>query len=65
VIFEPSDKALIAACLPEIGAYVVRIEAGRPLSTWSREEVLGLIEAAVGGYFDALKKAGFNDDLPM
>jgi hypothetical protein len=65
LIFGPSDKLLIAKCLPELGAYVSRVEAGRPLSAWTKEEIIGLVEATVGAYFDGLKQEGFNDDLPL
>jgi hypothetical protein len=62
MIFALSDKVYIIACLPEMGAYVARIEAGRPLSTWSKEEIMGLAEVTVGAYFDAQKET-LNDDL--
>jgi hypothetical protein len=36
----------------------------RPLSAWTKEEILGLAEVLIGAYFDAQKET-LNDDLPF
>jgi hypothetical protein len=64
LIFTPSDKYLISLCLPELGKHVSRVEAGRPLSAWTKEEILVLVEVTVGAYFDAQKET-LNDDIPF
>lgn len=57
---DPTDleKAAMAAALVPLGEYVASIGMDRPLSAYSREEALTLIEVAVTAFQDHLRAAG-------
>jgi len=57
---DPTDleRAALAAALSPLGEYVASIGMHRPLADYSREEVLTLIEVAVGAYQTYLQDHG-------
>ena len=50
-----NEKEAIESALKPIGEYVAEIGMDRPLSSYSREEVLCLIEVALSAYFDFMQ----------
>lgn len=50
-----NEKEAIESALKPVGEYVAEIGMDRPLSSYSREEVLCLIEVAVTAYFDFMQ----------
>jgi hypothetical protein len=50
-----NEKEAIESALKPVGEYVVEIGMDRPLSSYSREEVLCLIEVALSAYFDFMQ----------
>ncbi len=50
-----TEKEAIESALKPVGEYVAEIGMDRPLSNYSREEVLCLIEVAVTAYFDFMQ----------
>ncbi len=50
-----NEKDAIESALKPLGEYVAEIGMDRPLSAYSREEVLCLIEVAVTAYFDFMQ----------
>ncbi len=50
-----NEKEAIESALKPVGEYVAEIGMDRPLSNYSREEVLCLIEVALGAYFDFMQ----------
>ena len=50
-----NEKEAIESALKPLGEYVAEIGMDRPLSSYSREEVLCLIEVAVTAYFDFMQ----------
>ena len=50
-----NEKEAIESALKPVGEYVAEIGMDRPLSSYSREEVLCLIEVAIGAYFDFMQ----------
>ncbi len=50
-----TEKEAIESTLKPVGEYVAEIGMDRPLSSYSREEVLCLIEVALGAYFDFMQ----------
>ncbi len=50
-----NEKEAIETALKPVGEYVVEIGMDRPLSSYSREEVLCLIEVALSAYFDFMQ----------
>jgi hypothetical protein len=61
-----NEKDAIESALKPVGEYVAEIGMDRPLSNYSREEVLCLIEVAVTAYFDSMgqKEVDSAGDLP-
>ncbi len=49
------EKAAIESALKPVGEYVTEIGMDKPLSNYSREEVLCLIEVALSAYFDFMQ----------
>ena len=58
-----NEKEAIESALKPVGEYVAEIGMDRPLSSYSREEVLCLIEVALGAYFDFMQ--GFDAETGM
>ena len=58
-----NEKEAIESALKPVGEYVAEIGMDRPLSSYSREEVLCLIEVALGAYFDFMQ--GFDAETEM
>jgi hypothetical protein len=58
-----NEKEAIESALKPVGEYVAEIGMDRPLSAYSREEVLCLIEVALGAYFDFMQ--GFDAETEM
>ena len=50
-----NEKEAIESALKPLGEYVTEIGMDRPVSSYSREEVLCLIEVALGAYFDFMQ----------
>ena len=50
-----NEKEAIESALKPLGEYAAEIGMDRPLSTYSREEVLCLIEVAVTAYFEFMQ----------
>jgi len=51
-----TEKEAIESALKPVGEYVAEIGMDRSLSSYSREEVLCLIEVALSAYFDFMQK---------
>lgn len=51
-----TEKEAIESALKSVGEYVADIGMNRPLADYSREEVLCLIEVAVGAYTEFMKE---------
>ena len=65
-MIDPSEMELAAmkSCLPPLGEYVASIGMDRPLSAYSREEVLQLVDVVLTAYFDNLRERT-PDDVPF
>ncbi len=50
-----NEKEAIESALKPLGEYVTEIGMDRPLSSYSREEVLCLIEVCLSAYFDFMQ----------
>ena len=50
-----NEKEAIESALKPLGEYAAEIGMDRPLSSYSREEVLCLIEVALSAYFDFMQ----------
>ena len=63
-----AEKDSIESALKPVGEYVAEIGMDRPLSNYSREEVLCLIEVAVTAYQDSMRQkeedSNSMEDLP-
>ena len=59
-----NEKEAIESALKPVGEYVAEIGMDRPLSSYSREEVLCLIEVALGAYFDFMQGKENEDKNP-
>ena len=63
-----AEKDSIESALKPLGEYVAEIGMDRPLSNYSREEVLCLIEVAVTAYQDSMRQkeedSNLMEDLP-
>ena len=66
VVIDPThnEKAAMEAVLPSLGEYVASIGMDRPLSAYSREEVLQLVDVVLTAYFDNLREIT-PDDVPF
>lgn len=60
-----SEKDAIESALKPVGEYVSEIGMHRPLSNYTREEVLCLIEVAVSAYQEHMQSLEtFDDEVP-
>ena len=59
-----NEKEAIESALKPLGEYVAEIGMDRPLSNYTREEVLCLIEVAVTAYFDFMQSREAEDKNP-
>jgi hypothetical protein len=66
VVIDPThnEKAAMEAVLPHLGEYVAAIGMDRPLSAYSRAEVLQLVDVVLTTYFDNLRELT-PDDVPF
>jgi hypothetical protein len=66
VVIDPThnEKAAMQAVLPHLGDYVASIGMDRPLSSYSRAEVLQLVDVVLTAYFDNLRELT-PDDVPF
>jgi len=66
VVIDPThnEKAAMEAVLPHLGEYVAAIGMDRPLSAYSRKEVLQLVDVVLTAYFDNLRELT-PDDVPF
>lgn len=59
-----NEKAAMEAVLPHLGEYVAAIGMDKPLSAYSRKEVLQLVDVVLTAYFDNLREIT-SDDVPF
>ncbi|UZR28115.1 DUF6511 domain-containing protein [Methylococcus mesophilus] len=66
VVIDPThnEKAAMEAVLPRLGDYVAAIGMDRPLSAYSRAEILQLVDVVLTAYFDHLREHD-PDDVPF
>lgn len=62
---QPHEEAAMAAVLPLLGECVAEIGMDRPLSAYTRVEVLTLIEVVVTAYQDALLRRKPQEGCPF
>ncbi|WP_201345142.1 DUF6511 domain-containing protein [Thiohalobacter sp. COW1] len=57
VVIDPThnEKAAMEAVLPQLGEYVASIGMDKPLSVYSRAEILQLVDVVLTAYFDNLR----------
>ena len=59
-----NEKAAMEAVLPLLGDYIASIGMNRPLSAYTRDEVLRLVDVVLTAYFDSLRELT-PDDIPF
>jgi hypothetical protein len=59
-----NERAAMEAVLPRLGDYVAAIGMERPLSAYTRDEVLQLVDVVLTAYFDSLRELT-PDDIPF
>ena len=66
VVIDPThnEKAAMEAVLPSLGEYVASIGMDRSLASYTREEVLQLVDVVLTAYFDNLRELT-PDDVPF
>ncbi len=66
VVIDPThnEKAAMEAVLPHLGEYVASIGMDKPLSAYSREEILQMVDVVLTAYFDNLRELT-PDDVPF
>ncbi len=62
---QPHEEAALAAVLPLLGECVAEIGMDKPLSSYSRMQVLTLIEVVVTAYQDALLRLKPQEGCPF
>lgn len=58
IVIDPThnEKAAMEAVLPHLGEYVAAIGMDRPLAAYTRDEILGLVDAVLTAYFEHLRE---------
>lgn len=58
IVIDPThnETAAMEAVLPVLGEYVAALGMERPLSAYSREEILRLVDVVLTAYFDKLRE---------
>ncbi len=66
VVIDPThnEKAAMEAVLPRLGEYVASIGMDKPLSAYSREEILQMVDVVLTAYFDNLRELT-PEDVPF
>ena len=66
VVIDPThnETAAMEAVLPSLGEYVASLGMERPLTAYSREEILRLVDVVLTAYFDNLRDLT-PDDVPF
>ncbi len=59
-----NEKAAMEAVLPLLGEYVASVGMDKPLSAYSREEILQMVDVVLTAYFDNLRELT-PDDVPF
>lgn len=59
-----NEQVAMEAVLPRLGEYVASVGMDRPLSAYTREEVLQLVDVVLTGYFESLRKLT-PEDIPF
>lgn len=59
-----NERTAMAAVLPRLGEFVADVGLDRPLSAYTREEVLQLIDVVLTAYFESLRDLT-PDDVPF
>lgn len=57
IVIDPThnEKAAMEAVLPHLGEYVASVGMDKPLSAYSREEILRMVDVVLTTYFDNLR----------
>ena len=61
IVLDQETAKAIELSLREVGAYVATVGMDRPLSAYTREEAIGLIQVAVESYQQHMQKIVLND----
>ncbi len=66
VVIDPThnEKVAMEAVLPHLGEYVASLGMDKPLSAYSREEILQMVDVVLTAYFDNLRELT-PDDVPF
>ena len=66
IVIDPTHNETTAmeAVLPVLGEYVAALGMERPLSAYSRDEILRLVDVVLTAYFDNLRELT-PDDVPF
>lgn len=66
LVIEPThnEQAAMEAVLPQLGDYVASVGMDKPLSAYTRDEVLRLVDVVLTAYFDSLRELT-PDDIPF
>lgn len=66
IVIDPThnEQAAMEAVLASLGDYVASVGMDKPLSAYTREEVLRLVDVVLTAYFDSLRELT-PDDIPF
>jgi hypothetical protein len=66
VVIDPThnEQTAMEAVLPHLGEYVASLGMDKPLSAYSREEILQMVDVVLTAYFDNLRELT-PDDVPF
>lgn len=66
VVIDPThnEKAAMESVLPNLGEYVASVGMDKPLSAYSRDEILQMVDVVLTAYFDNLRELT-PDDVPF
>jgi hypothetical protein len=66
VVIDPThnEKTAMQAVLPHLGEYVASVGMDKPLSAYSREEILQMVDLVLTAFFDNLRELT-PDDVPF
>jgi hypothetical protein len=66
VVIDPThnEKAAMESVLPHLGEHVASVGMDKPLSAYSRDEILQMVDVVLTAYFDNLRDLT-PDDVPF
>lgn len=66
IVINPTqnEKAAMESVLPRLGEYVASVGMDKPLSAYSREQILQMVDVVLTAYFDNLRELT-PDDVPF